>query len=65
MRKSLIMGTKEDVLSSTRLRSKNEQSNRYTKQANTVAVHNTGSAVSPASSNKRTIVTFNHPCMGN
>lgn len=65
MRKSLIMGTKEDVLTSTRLRNKNEQSNRYTKQANTVAVHNTGSSESPGSNSKRTIVTFNHPCMGN
>lgn len=65
MRKSLIMGTKEDVLTSTRLRNKNEQSNRYTKQANTMAVHNTGSNVSSASNSKRTIVTFNHPCMGN
>lgn len=63
MRKSLIMGTKEDVLTSTRLRNKNEQSNRYTKQANTVAVHNTGSAVSPDGISKRTIVTFNHPCI--
>lgn len=63
MRKSLIMGTKEDVLTSTRLRNKNEQSNRYTKQVNTVAVHNTGSAVSSASNSKRTIVTFNHPCI--
>lgn len=65
MRKSLIMGTKEDVLTSTRLRNKNEQSNRYTKQANTVAVHNTSSTVSPAGNSKRTIVTFNHPCIGN
>lgn len=63
MRKSLIMGTKEDVLTSTRLRNKNEQSNRYTKQANTVAVHNTISAVSPVGNSKRTIVTFNHPCI--
>lgn len=63
MRKSLIMGTKEDVLTSTRLRNKNEQSNRYTKQANTVAVLNTGSAMSPAGNSKRTIVTFNHPCI--
>ena len=63
MRKSLIMGTKEDVLKSTRLRNKNEPSNRYTQQTNTVAVHNTGSAVSPAGNNKRTIVTFNHPCI--
>lgn len=63
MLKSLIMGTKEDVLSSTRIRNKNEQSNRYTKQANTVAVHNTSSAVSPAGNSKRTIVTFNHPCL--
>lgn len=65
MRKSLIMGTKEDVLKSTRLRSKNELSNRYTQQTNTMAMHNTRSVVSPASSNKRTIVTFNHPCMEN
>lgn len=65
MRKSLIMGTKEDVLSSTRLRNKNEQSNRYTKQANTMAVHNTGNIVSPDGISKRTIVTFNHPCVGN
>ena len=63
MRKSLIMGTKEDVLTSTRLHNKNEQSNRYTKQANTVAVHNTDSAVSPVSNSKRIIVTFNHPCI--
>ena len=63
MRKSLIMGTKEDVLTSTRLRNKNEQSNRYTKQANTVAVHNTGNTVSPGGISKRTIVTFNHPCI--
>lgn len=63
MRKSLIKGTKEDVLTSTRLRNKNEQSNRYLKQANNVAVHNIGSAVSPASNSKRTIVTFNHPCI--
>lgn len=65
MRKSLIMGTKEDVLTSTRLRNKNEQSNRYTKQANTVAVHNTGSVMSLAGNSKRTIVTFNHPILGN
>lgn len=63
MRKSLIMGTKEDVLKSTRLRNKNEPSNRYTQQSTAVAVHNTRSVVSPASSNKRTIVTFNHPCI--
>lgn len=63
MRKSLIMGTKEDVLTSTRIRNKNEQSNRYTKQANTVAVHNNGNTVSSDSNNKRTIVTFNHPCI--
>lgn len=63
MRKSLIMGTKEDVLSSTRLRNKNEQSNCYTKQANTVAVHYTGNSVSPDGIGKRTIVTFNHPCI--
>ncbi|UVX31010.1 hypothetical protein P4a_00083 [Klebsiella phage VLCpiP4a] len=61
MRKSLIMGTREDVLKSTRLRNKNEPSNRYTQQANTVAVHNTGNSVSPVSNSKRTIVTFNHP----
>lgn len=65
MRKSLIMGTKEDVLTSTRLRSKNEPSNRYTQQTNTMAVHDTCSVVPPISSNKRAIVTFNHPCMGN
>lgn len=65
MRKSLIMGTKEDVLTSTRLRNKNEQSNRYPKQANTVAVHNTGNTVSPAGNSKRTIVTFNHLILGN
>lgn len=65
MRKSLIMGTREDVLKSARLRNKNEQSNRYTQQSAPVAVHNTCSVVSPASSSKRTIVTFNHPCMGN
>lgn len=64
MRKSLIMGTKEDVLSSTRLRNKNEQSNRYAKQANTMAMHNTGSNVPSAGNSKRTIVTFNHPCIG-
>ena len=63
MRKSLIMGTKEDVLTSTRLRNKNEPSNRYTQQTNTMAVHNNRSVVSPASSSKRTIVTFNHPCI--
>lgn len=63
MRKSLIMGTKEDVLTSTRLRNKNEQSNRYTKQANTMAVHNTGNTVPPDGTSKRTIVTFNHPCI--
>lgn len=63
MRKSLIMGTKEDVLTPTRLRSKNEPSNRYTQQTNTMAVHNTSSSVSPASNSKRTIVTFNHPCI--
>lgn len=63
MRKSLIMGTKEDVLKSTRLRNKNEPSNRYTQQTNTVAVHNTRSVMSPASNGKRTIVTFNHPCI--
>lgn len=51
MRKSLIMGTKEDVIK------------HRAKQANTVAVHNTRSVVSPASSNKRVIVTFNHPCI--
>lgn len=65
MRKSLIMGTKEDVLKSTRLRNKNEPSNRYTQQSAAVAVHNNCSVESPDSSNKRTIVTFNHPCMGN
>lgn len=53
MRKSLIMGTKEDVIK------------RRAKQANTMAVHNTRSVVSPVSSNKRVILTFNHPCMGN
>lgn len=53
MRKSLIMGTKEDVIK------------RRAKQANTVAVLNTGSAVSSASNSKRTIVTFNHPILGN
>ena len=63
MRKSLIMGTKEDVLKSTRLRNKNEPSNRCTQQTNTMAVHNTGSVVSPAGNSKRTIVTFNHPCI--
>lgn len=63
MRKSLIMGTKEDVLKSTRLRNKNEPSNRYTQQSATLAVHNTRSVVSPTSSNKRVIVTFNHPCI--
>ena len=63
MRKSLIMGTKEDVLTSTRLRNKNEQSNRYPKQANTVAVHNTSNNMSPDGISKRTIVTFNHPCI--
>ena len=52
MRKSLIMGTKEDVIK------------RRAKQANTVAVHNTGNTVSPASNSKRAIVTFNHPCLG-
>lgn len=51
MRKSLIMGTKEDVIK------------RRAKQANTVAVHNTDNTVSPASNSKRTIVTFNHPCI--
>ena len=51
MRKSLIMGTKEDVIK------------RRAKQVNTVAVHNTGSVVSPAGNSKRTIVTFNHPCI--
>lgn len=65
MRKSLIMGTREDVLTSARLRNKNEPSNRYTQQTNTMAMHDTRSVVSPVSSNKRTIVTFNHPCMGN
>lgn len=63
MHKSLIMGTKEDVLKSTRLRNKNEPSNRYTQQSAVVAVHDTCSVVSPASSSKRTIVTFNHPCI--
>ena len=63
MRKSLIMGTKEDVLTSAKLRNKNEPSNRYTQQSATVAVHNTRSIESPVSSNKRTIVTFNHPCI--
>lgn len=53
MRKSLIMGTKEDVIK------------RRVKQANTVAVHNTGSNVSPAGNSKRTIVTFNHPILEN
>lgn len=51
MRKSLIMGTKEDVIK------------HRAKQANTMAVHNTGSSVSPGSNSKRTIVTFNHPCI--
>lgn len=51
MRKSLIMGTKEDVIK------------RRTKQANTMAVHNTGNTVSPDGISKRTIVTFNHPCI--
>lgn len=51
MRKSLITGTKEDV------------NKRRAKQANTVAVHNTDSAMSSASNGKRTIVTFNHPCI--
>lgn len=53
MRKSILMGNREDVI---KLRAK---------QANTVAVHDTRSVVSPVSSNKRTIVTFNHPCIGN
>ena len=53
MRKSIIMGTKEDVIK------------RRAKQANTVAVHNTRSNVSPAGNSKRTIVTFNHPILGN
>ena len=51
MRKSLIMGTKEDVIK------------RRTKQANIMAVHNTGNTVSPVGNGKRTIVTFNHPCI--
>lgn len=51
MRKSLIMGTKEDVIK------------RRAKQANTVAVHNTGNSMPPASNNKRIIVTYNHPCI--
>lgn len=51
MRKSLIMGTKEDVIK------------RRAKQANTMAVHNTSNSVSPAGNSKRTIVTFNHPCI--
>lgn len=51
MRKSLIMGTKEDVIK------------RRAKQANTMAVHNIGNTVSPTGNSKRTIVTFNHPCI--
>lgn len=51
MRKSLIMGTKEDVIK------------RRAKQANTMAMHNTGNSVSSAGNSKRTIVTFNHPCI--
>lgn len=53
MRKSLIMGTKEDVIK------------RRAKQANTVAVHNTGNNESSVSNSKRTIVTFNHPILEN
>lgn len=51
MRKSLIMGTKEDVIK------------RRAKQANTVAVHNTDNSVSSAGNSKRNIVTYNHPCI--
>lgn len=53
MRKSLIMGIKEDVIK------------RRAKQANTVAVHNTGNSMSSTGNSKRTIVTFNHSILGN
>lgn len=49
MRKSLIMGTREDVIK------------RRSKQATAMPVHSGTGSESSISSNKRTIVTYNHP----
>ena len=51
MRKSLIMGTKEDVLK------------RRAKQAAAQSMHNSNS--DRTSTTVRRIVTFNHPILGN
>ena len=51
MRKSLLLGNKEDVIK------------RPTKQANNAPVHNSPS--NRTSDSVRRIVTFNHPCINN
>lgn len=50
MRKSILMGTREDVIK------------RRAKQANNASVHTSNSNRTPNS--VRRIVTFNHPCLG-
>lgn len=51
MRKSILLGTREDVIK------------RPTKQANNAAVRNSNS--NRTSDSVRRIVTFNHPCINN
>lgn len=51
MRKSILMGTREDVIK------------RRAKQANNAPVHNSNS--NRTFDSVRRIVTFNHPCLNN
>lgn len=57
MRKSLIMGTKEDV---SRMRSRNLPSKRKPLMTNEELQQFINAAIEQ---NKRRIVTFNHPCI--